>query len=169
MLNTGVQGAKRQSWKGANPRDILKEAMDANPGASKESLLATVRDELLREDRFEYLDAVIEYWFANNYHSLVKPSPTPKDVMARRAVSTAAKERAVSELKKKVQTRIREEAEAIQLDFVMPSGKALRDATGAECARAGGWFTKISAKVSARQRVGSVLSEDQVRKIWRSR
>jgi uncharacterized protein YfaP (DUF2135 family) len=167
MLNTGILGAKVQSWKSANPRDILKRLMEENPRMEKPALLAALRHELLSEDRIEYLDAVIEYWFSNNYHSLVAPRvsatrPSP-------AVAKAAKQEKIAAIRQKVERHIEEKVEARLLDFIMPSGKTLRDSTGADCAKAGGWLTKIAGKVNARQRVGNVLSEEQVRKLFKAR
>lgn len=172
MLNTGINGAKVQSWKSANPRDILKRLMEENPQMEKPALLAALRHELLAEDRIEYLDAVIEYWFSNNYQSLVAPRTSAPRVSAPRpspAVAKAARQKEVVTLKKNLERHIEEKVEERLLDFIMPSGKTLRDSTGADCAKAGGWFTKIAGAVGARQRVGNVLSEEQVRKLSRGR
>ena len=62
--------------------------------------------------------------------------------------------------------RVREAAVKL-LDLSMPNGKPLRDCTGSDCKKFGGWLGKIAAKVGARQKVGSVLSEAQVRKLNR--
>jgi hypothetical protein len=51
------------------------------------------------------------------------------------------------------------------MNLVMPNGKMLKDSTGAECASAGGWYTKISSRVAPEEVVGNVLSEEQLRKI----
>lgn len=167
MITPGTYGAKVQSWKNANPRDLLKTLIDENPSAAKPALLAMVRSELLDERAADMLDSVIEYWFTNNYHSLVAPvarAPRPP-----REVVKAAQTAKVAEIKANVQARIQEEARLLLLDLVLPNGKALRDSTGNECAKAGGWFTKIASRIPPGKKVGKVLSEDQLRSLWRSR
>lgn len=163
MLNSATYGAKVQSTNKASPRGLLKDLIDDNPRAEKVRLLALLRDQLLKEDAIEYLDAVIEYWFANNYHSLVEAPARPRPDIAK-----AAKQAAVAAIKDKVTARIREEAEMILLDMLMPTGKALRDSTGKECAKAGGWLSKIATKVKPSQKVGAALSEAQVRALFKA-
>lgn len=165
MLDTGTYGAKVQSWRKSNPRDILKRLLEENPRADKPALLASLRAELLADDRIDYLDAVIEYWFANNYHSLVEAPATP----AARQAAKAEKAAKVEAIKEKVKTRIREEAELILLDLVIPGGKALRDATGRDCAKAGGWFAAIAERVKPGQKVGAAMSEADLRALWKQR
>lgn len=155
QLDTGTYGAKVQSWRRANPRDLLKRLIDESPKAGKESLFKTFRDQLRGTDGEEFLDSVIEYWFANNYHSLTE----------RTAPDRAAKRATVDEIKGKVKARIQQEAKIILLDMVLPNGKPLRDCTGKECAKAGGWLTKVAGKVKPNELVGAVLSEAQVRKL----
>ena len=58
-----------------------------------------------------------------------------------------------------------EAAGIVLLNLVLPSGKMLKDSTGAECAGAGGWYTKIASRVAPDEVVGNVLSEEQLRKI----
>lgn len=168
MLDTGTYGAKVQSWKKSNPRDLLKRVIDDNPAMDKPALLAALRHELLADDGIDYLDAVIEYWFANNYHSLVEMRAAQKPQTSLIAAK-AAKQAKVEAIKEKVQTRIREEAQMILLDMILPTGKALRDSTGKDCAKAGGWFAKLAEQVKPNQTVGAVMSEDQVRKLWKAR
>jgi hypothetical protein len=164
MLDTGTYGAKVQSWKSANPRDLLRQIMEENRGADKPALLARTRERLLANDAIDHLEAVIEYWFANNYHSLVE-RPTP----VRREVRKIKAAKAVETIKAKVKTRILEEAQAMLLDIVtLPNGKSLRDSTGKDCAKAGGWLTKIAEKIGAKQRVGAALTEEEVRSIFKA-
>lgn len=167
MITPGTYGAKVQSWKNANPRDLLKSLIDEHPSAAKTTLLAMVRNELLEDRSADMLDSVIEYWFTNNYHSLVAPvarAPRPP-----REVVKAAQTAKVADIKSKVQARIQEEAQLLLLDLVMPNGKSLRDSTGKECAKAGGWYTKIAMRVPPGTKVGKALSEDQLRALWRTR
>lgn len=164
MLDTGTYGAKVQSWKSANPRDLLRQIIEENRGADQPALLIMTRERLLASDAIEHLEAVIEYWFANNYRSLVSEKPAP----AVKAKTKAVKAAAVAAVKTKVKERIVAEAQAMLLDIVtLPSGKSLRDSTGKDCAKAGGWLSRIAEKVGANQRVGKALSEAEVRQVWK--
>lgn len=168
MLDTGTYGAKVQSWKKENPRDLLKQLIEENPSMDKPALLSALREELLAEDHIGYLYAVIEYWFSNNYHSLVEARAAPKSRVSQKAAKVARQAK-VAAIKEKVQERIHEEAKIILLDMILPTGKALRDSTGDDCARAGGWFARIAEQVNPDQTVGAVMSEDQLRDLWSAR
>lgn len=167
MLDAGIYGAKVQSWKKANPRDLLKRIVEDNPDLDKSALLSALRDEVLSVNGPEYLDSIIEYWFSNNYHSLAIAGRQTSSVSMRTV--RARTEATAARIMENVQTRIREEAEMILLDMMLPSGKALRDATGRDCTEAGGWFLRIAEEVKPNQKVGAVLSEDHVRTLWKSR
>ena len=56
-------------------------------------------------------------------------------------------------------------SEMVLLDYVLPNGKMLRDSTFGECAEAGGWLTRLSKRGQAGDKVGAVLSEQDVRAI----
>ena len=66
----------------------------------------------------------------------------------------------------KLRDRIEREAQIILFDLIMPNGKKLPQCTGAECRTFGGWFTKLADKVPAKKKVGNVLSEGEVRKLY---
>lgn len=51
------------------------------------------------------------------------------------------------------------------LKKVMPNGKELRDCTGNDCTRMGGWFLKIAERVKPTQKVGNALSEEDVQNL----
>jgi hypothetical protein len=54
----------------------------------------------------------------------------------------------------------------VLLDLVLPgSGKKLRDATFAECAKVGGWYAKVAKMGGPRQIVGRVLSEEKLQAV----
>lgn len=148
-VDTGIYGAKRQSFEENNPRDLLVRVMAENRGASEATLLKRFT-EAVRDDA-DYIGPIIGYWFANNYRSARRASPQE------RAASAKVQTRLVETIKRAVLS--------ISLDFVMPNGKPLRDCTGGECARAGGWFAKIAKRVKPNQVVGNVLSDSDLKKI----
>ena len=161
MVDTGTTGAKRQSWHAANPRDLLKQLVERHPNWNKERLLREFTDNVV--DNRKYMDAIIEYWFANNYHSLVERPPQPSAHKAR-------KERSVGALTMEIEAAVERKAEIKLLEMIMPNGKPLRDCTGGECiklsSKIGGWLLRISKRVSKNQTVGEALNETQVRELY---
>lgn len=65
---------------------------------------------------------------------------------------------ALAEMKAKVRG-------VILLDLVLPNGKALRDATGAECAKAGGFFAEVAKTIKPTQVVDRHLKEADLQNI----
>lgn len=154
-VDVGITGAKRQSFEHNNPRDLLVRVIEQKQGASEAALLRAFIDAVRDDD--DYLEPIIGYWFANNYRSLV-----PIRRMSPKKRTVEAKHRATA-----VET-IKQRVVAISLDFIMPSGKALRDCTGKECATAGGWLAKIAKRVKPSEKVGAVLSDTQLKTLLRS-
>lgn len=56
-------------------------------------------------------------------------------------------------------------ADILLLDLTLPSGTKLRDATGAECKRAGGFFNAVGSHLKPTQVVDKHLSESDLRNI----
>jgi hypothetical protein len=73
-----------------------------------------------------------------------------------------AKTETKAETKTKLDEHIEKRAKLILLDLLMPNGKALRDCTGTDCRKFGGWFSRIADRVGSKK-VGDVLSEKEVR------
>jgi hypothetical protein len=114
----------------------------------------------IRDDE-EYLEALIYEWLSIKYSTAQRIALPP----TREQLDAARTER--ERLRKAAEEAIKANAaRMILLDIILPNGKPLRDCTGKECAKVGGWLTKIAAKVKPHQKVGAVLSEDQVREIF---
>jgi hypothetical protein len=185
--DTGTTGAKRQSWKRANPRDVLKRIIDDHPEMS----LADLQDEcwgVLHHDE-QLMQTVFEYWFTNNYRSLIKrapspiieppswsppeteppetePSEPPLGATEPPAWSPAATHR----LAKAIRTKIDEKVEGIAialLTMTMPNGKPFRQATREELLQAGGWMQRVADRLEPEQTVEQAgLSETQLRELY---
>lgn len=156
----GVQGAKRQSWRHANPRDLLINIVAKHKGADRDYLF----EEFYRAavDNVDIIGSIIEYWFANNYHSLTK-----------QIASDNAKTRSaarVGKMQEELKENIKQTAAIMLLDLMMPNGKTLRDCTGKECQslskKTGSWLAKIAQKIPATKKVGECLSEIQVKRLY---
>lgn len=163
---SGVRGAKVQTWKATNPRQLLKRIIEENPGSDRVALLHIFRDTMWREDEAEdYVDVIVEYWFANNYHSLVGPQPVADRVGTRRRTADMAER-----ISERLTAKIAEEAKIALLEMVLPNGKQLRQCSGAECKamapRIGGWLSRVAGKVGSKKLVGDVLTEESVRELY---
>lgn len=162
----GSTGAKRQSWKSANPREVLKRVIDANPRAQRDELKRLYSDEIRADEGL--IDAAIEYSFDCNYRCLREPPPPPRKHEPVQA-STAFGE-AKEAVKQNVIAAVERKAKLKLLKLVLPNGKMLEDATGGDCyalaPQMGAWLTKIAGLVGPKQRVGSVLSEKEVRELF---
>lgn len=167
MIDTGTYGAKRVSWRRANPRALLEELLSDHPKADQELIRAYCRESVRRAGE-DYTDTIFDYWFDNNYRSIVcKPS---SGEISRRRLRTKRQIAAITaQGKAALEKVVGEKAEALLLDTVLPSGKTLRDSTFGECRAVGGWLSRIGAEGGSRQIVGKHLTEQQVRKLQKAR
>jgi len=168
MSMTGVYGAKVQSWAEHNPRELLKKLADANPGASQDGLLAILTKEAKAKRNGDYLDAIIAYWFANNYNSLTRHAPPAAPAQRAQVLATqrAARAARVDAGVKALEAEIKREAQIILLDMVTPNGRTLKDCTGEDCAALGGWFAAVARATPPNCTVGQALTEDQLRTLY---
>lgn len=158
-------GATMQSWKAANPRELLERVVKENPTADKETLLADVQRELRKPEHKAHIDVIIEYWFFNSIKALDARDAT-KARVANQSAALKVQQAEADRLVEKFQQHVKREARAILMDFVLPTGVKLRDATGGECASAGGWLSAIADVIGVDQKVGDALTEDQLHDLW---
>jgi hypothetical protein len=170
--DTGTQGAKRQSWREANPRAGLKDLIDKNPDASEDEVLQLQWDTVTRGVAFKKPEnesmfrTIFEYWFTNNYRSLVtERAPRKPRAASQPAVQGQAAEQHVDRLRQSLTKKVEEKAQLLLLDLIMPNGKSLRENTKEDCANTSGWMAKLAARLKPGQTVGAALSEKQVRAI----
>lgn len=148
-INPGVRGQTRATWRDVTHlRGLLLRLVQENPDADREDV------EALFVAKVEMSAALIEeaarYAFDNNWDAITKPKSKPRTKISAAAVAAVAKQ--VKSI--------------VLLDLVLPGGKALRDATGAECEQAGGWYIKVGKRVGKQGIVGATLSEAQVAEIF---
>jgi hypothetical protein len=158
QIETGRYGATVQTWFSSGPRDLLRHIVEANPGKDREWIFEEFRSQATARGP-EFHAAILEYWFTNNYRSLAERPPSLGPQL----------QPTVAAVKRQIHNKIVEKAEAILLDLIMPNGKQLRSCTGAECAKAGGWLSKVGQKVGARRLVGSVMTEADLHALWRGK
>jgi hypothetical protein len=155
-VDTGITGAKRQSWKHDNPRDVLKKIIEQNARAAKEDLLEIFTRAMFEKGNRALIETVIEYWFANNLHSLLNSDSQLRGQFSRPKVS---------KIKEHIRERIKIAAGVVLMDMMMPNKKKLRDCSGAECAAVGGWLSVVAARMSPTAIVGKTFSEQDMHTI----
>jgi hypothetical protein len=151
-IEKGLTGAKVQSWEKHNARELLARIVADHPGADDEALFHAFTAE-----SGPYFMEIQRYWFANNLRAL-KTRPTP---IARSVDRVAAQEHFVAKARDRA-------VEMVLLDYMLPNGNMLRDSTFGECAEVGGWLSRLARKGQPGEKVGAVLSEDEVRAVWKS-
>lgn len=161
-LQNSVQGAKRQSQKRANPRDVLLRIMKENEGAPEDEIMNYCWEQVRDDDA--YLRTIFDYWFANNYRSLAYNwgRPSPQVEMERRT-----RESRIAAAVEPIKAAIIAKAPAIALlGLKMANGKKLANCSGADCSHLGGWLARVAEKVGPDQLVGDALTEEQVRELY---
>lgn len=157
VVTPGQTGAKRQSWRRSNPREVLKRLIDNDPSLT-EAEASDACWQIVHKNS-EQMATIFEYWFANNYRSLVHPAPRkprPVRTPAQRAVLT-------SQIREQIERKIEERARIVLLEMILPTGKQLRDSTREELIACGGWLVRVAERLDPDQTVGEAgLSEDDI-------
>jgi hypothetical protein len=162
FIEQGSTGAFRATWRKDNPRSLLEAIIAKNPKANEEKIHAMFWREI--EDDKQLLRACVEYWLDNNYRSLSIEKQKTRPLAG---AQKSAQDAAVQGVVKEIRQRIAIEAQIVLLDLVMPNNKKLADCTGVECLSFGGWMAAIAKQVPATSIVSEVLSENDVRKLWK--
>lgn len=127
---------------------------------------AVFRKMILEEGYEDFLEALVDEWLGIKYTTALRAA-TPVSIGELRAnIAKRSRER------KRADEQV-VSAKSIMgarfLELVMPNGKALRDCTGEQCTKFGGFYARIGKKVGATQLVGRVLTADDVADIFRSK
>lgn len=159
-IDLGATGAKRATWRDANPRELLHRLIAEHPKADEDKWRRLFWREVQGDEAL--IRSIVEYWLDNNLRSMLagdRRAAARKQTAADVAVETAT-------VKAKVRERVRKEAKILLLGLLMPNGKPLRHCTGDDCRKFGGWLAGVARAVPAKKQVGDVLSEGDVRKLW---
>lgn len=157
---SGELGATRQTWRAKSVRDLLAEIVTSNPQATDRALLEKFVNSLRDDD--DYFLAAAEYAFDNALRALRREQSQPTAIQKAKLAEQKAKD-AVA--RAKLVARIK--SKVLLLSMVMPNGKKLRDCSGEECAHFGGWYRRIASEIGPTKLVGEVLSEQQVRALYK--
>lgn len=156
-VQTGAAATRRASV--SNPMELLNTLRERNPTESFERQFTKWRQLVERNDK--HLTSALLYAFRNYWSAL------DRDQRAERRSeiwkSEQVKEKAEQE--QQVQQLVKQVKTIVLMDMMLPNGKKLRDASFADCTKAGGWYRKIAKKGRPHQIVGAVLTEEQLRTI----
>lgn len=157
-MNLGTRGATVTSWSESSPRDLLRRIVEENPRAGKEELGTLFRDAMMAEENKDFLEAAVEYCFANTWHSLARPT---------RPKAAARQREAIEHAKATIKIKA---TQMVLLDLALPHGKTLGQSTGGECKllapRMGKWLANIAKEVAVDAIVGDTLTEERVRSLY---
>lgn len=156
QINPGVRGQTRSTWRDeTHLRGVLLRLLAENPDAGRDEL------EAMYLAKTEMVPALIEEAlrraFDNDWNGLQKPKHL-------RSRPTAEE---MKEAKSRVVAAVEKIKALVLLDLVQPNGKKLRDCTGAECRKAGGWLVNVAKRVGDDGVVGAKLNEAEVASIFK--
>ncbi len=156
-VDQGRTGAKRQSWRKGHVRDVLAKVVNDNPTATEDEIGERCWN--IFNGNVEQLRTIFEYWFANNYRSLVTVKPSAADVRDRAIERVAVLRRQHDEI---VNRKVRQEVKAL-LVVVLPIGKVVRDATKEELVEHGNVLSRWAGLLQPGQSIHQArLSMDQL-------
>lgn len=135
---------------------MISAIIKDNAAKSRTAQEEIFRKMILTDGYQDYFDAIIHLCFSLQYkyayNAVFPPTMADLDIHAKRHREESAREdRAVDIAKSVIAARL--------LDCMMPNGKTLRQCTGAECIRVGGFFTKIGEKIGRDEIVGEAMTE----------
>ena len=140
---------------------ILKDVILADPNVSQAEAKETTWALFKKRDTFYRL--LFDNWFNANwdrYDSEVKDNQV---VVKRKTRGSTKKSPRFKVIAKRV---LKESAAIVLMNLPMPNGKNLRDCTGSECAKFGGWFASIAKVLKPNEKVGSHLSEQDLKNLY---
>lgn len=138
-----IQGAARQSWNKNNPRIILDQLQIDHPKLKNKTKLWNLFWDKVKGNT-DVLKVIAEYWFANNTRIPV-----------------------TFERKKEIKKVVDAIVSKAFMNFVLPNGMFLGEATKPDCLKAGGWLTKVGCQLpDDKKKVKEVLNEKQLKKLY---
>lgn len=142
-----------------NPLDVLRKLRDADRTGSASKVLERWKKEIVGDD--DLLDAALVYAGTNYWHRLEDDERRERMLTQQRK----GREQSKAQQQQKTLELTQQIRQIVLLDLELPNGKKLRDATFADCKKAGGWFLRVSKKGRPQQIVGVALTEEQLRAI----
>lgn len=152
-------------------KDVLLSNPEISEAEAKEFLWSSMKD---NKDIFRLL---FDNWFNVNWR---RYEPQVKEVVTKKGkkrivgrsvtiVRLIPKQHQQSKEKRKIiaQKIIQNAAPTILMNLPMPNGKPLKDCTGNECSKFGGWFGLIAKAIKPKEIVGKHLTETDLQNLLR--
>lgn len=169
-LNKGISGAKRATYSGASPRELLVRVMEScNANAHDDTIYSRFEDEVLG-DQLRCARTIIRWWFDNNIRALrdakkaAMPFRNPGSV---KVSATLPREQAAQQMVEVMKTNI---AKIKLREMLLPNDKKLKDCTFGEIRKlapvVGDWLARVGAKGKKDEIVGRVLSEVDLHELY---
>lgn len=161
-LNTGVTGAKRATYKMKGPRKLLESLIKQYPTYTESENRVLFKDRVTEEDR----DIIMDWFHANQYRALMN-APRKAPTRPPQYQKTLSELFASIRVKGKDDIKAREDKISVNFTEMMDGiYQNILKITFAECATAGGWFVKLSGMGEPNQKVGDVLTLEQVKAVF---
>lgn len=156
--------------------EILRKIILENPEASEADAKERMWNSL-QDDPDRYFRLLYDNWFNANWY---KYEPEVKEIITERPGQTPIVGRSITVVRK-IQRHSQERKEKrkivakkilaeksgiILMNLPMPNGKLLRDCTGAECIRFGGWMADVGKALKPNQKVGARLTETDLHNLY---
>lgn len=155
--------------------DLLKSIIVNNPSVSE----AEAKEQMWGEinDSKETYRLLYDNWFNANWF---RYEPEVKEIITERpgeapvigqSITVVRKRQGSTretKFKRKIVAKkiIKERIHVILMNLPMPNGKLLRDCTGAECVKFGGWFATIAKNIKPTEKVGKKLTEIDLQNLY---
>jgi hypothetical protein len=134
------------------------------PNAGYDEIAKLVFTEVVNDH--DTLRVIVKEWTHNVYNNIKAYAKRGDHKHKRMKEKQQEQTSRAEDVKAKAKEHVRKVREIIVMDILLPIGKTVREATGAECKAAGGLFLRIAAKVKPNQIVGKVLSDEQAQALW---
>lgn len=140
-----------------NPTEVIVRLEREHPRATRDQIEKLFLAEI--EDDKDYRTPALRYFFWNAWmglHPESRSSPRSKQPQQLAAKTRQLADTYVEKIKQNI----------IIGELMTPLNKKLADCTGTELIKVGGVYTRIG-EIVKRRKVGAVLTEDQLWKLWK--
>lgn len=155
--------------------DLLKSIIVNEPTISEASAKQQMWEQI--KDSQGLFRLLYDNWFNANWFryepevkEIITEVPGKPPVVGTSVVVMRKRQGATRETKfqRKVVAKklIKQFSGVILMNLPMPNNKLLRDCTGTECARFGGWFKLIAKAIKPTEKVGKQLSETDLQNLY---
>ncbi len=156
------------SAKRVNLHNAFRDAMLRNTDASRKESFGYFYAEIQNDPR--YLTALAEDYFYRQCANWRPVELAPHSVtLAATPAQEARVEKAAAkrvESKARVAVEVKRLKTVLLMNLTLPTGKTLRESTGAECAKAGGFYLEVSRYLKPTEVVDKHLDEEELGNIY---